>query len=887
MNKFYTLAFTIIFFNNINMFSQLNIKVKVESISVINTVECDAGASDNSDFLFEFNATDNSAALLTNNAPVAGSIGMCNMAYVNENNGPYTVFTNTPGLAVFSPTSGVFFDHSYNCYQNIPTALTLVWRGYENDDISYPSTTPVASGITSINTTTVLLISNVTNTTQTVQYTSTSSDGGCPQTYQITFSIIISTGSFYPLFISDVGGSVICPTGTNGMIEGTIIGGSGSVLIDWSNDGLGDFNDAALVSGLSAGSYTLIVKDALNCGDTIVTSITTIPPPSAISAFSVSTSSVCSGQIGVVYVVNPSGNSDTYNWAYSGMNSSLSNSIIPTTSNSISINYLSGATSGVLSVYAQNTCSTSPTLTLAITVNATPTVVIGGNSSMCDNTQEILTANGGQSYLWNTGATTSSIVITPTVTTVYSVTASNNGCSSSGQYTMTVISSPTLSVSGPTVAVCPNQTVTLNVTGNGNLYLWSDGFIGNTNSVFSPATTIFTVTATYTNSCFTQKTFTLTINPSPTISITGTTIACPGKTVSLIASGTDAYNWSNGVATNVNTFIPTGLSTLTVTGTNTITGCSQTKTVSVNTFSAGLVSITGNSVICENTPSTYTASGSTYYLWNDGATANTNTISTTGPTTISVVGTTTNGCKDSTSLAIAVMQIPIVSVSGTDSICNGQTATMTVTASSATSYSWSSGATTITTSVTPTTSTVYSVTALNGSCGATQTHSVIVKASPLIVFSLKSVLCSNGPVFTLTATPTGGTFNGTSVTGNSFDPSIGVGSYPITYSITASNGCSASHTELQDVVICDGIAEINKTMMIDLYPNPATDAFNIKSDISINVIEILDFTGKVVKRVIVNSQQETILVNDLAAGLYVCKLTMESGVQQMIKLVKR
>ncbi len=887
MNKFYTLIFTIILFNTTNVFSQLNIKVKVESISVMSTFDCDAGASDNSDFLFEFKATDNSAASLTNNVPVAGSIGMCNMAYVNENNGPYTVFTNTPGLAVFSPTSGVFFDHSYNCYQNIPTALTLVWRGYENDDVAYPSTTPVASGITTINTTTVTLASNVTNTTQTVQYTSTSSDGGCPQTYQITFRIMISTGSFYPLFISDAVGNVICPSGTNGMAEGTIIGGSGTVLIDWSNDGLGDFNDLALVSGLSAGSYTLIVKDALNCGDTMVTSITTIPPPSAISAFSVSTSSVCSGQTGVVYAVNPSGNTDTYNWAYSGMNSSLNNSIVPTISNSISINYMSGATSGILSVYAQNTCSTSPTLTLAVTVYATPTVVIGGNSSMCNNAQETLIATGGQSYVWNTGATTASIIITPTVTSVYSVTASNNGCSSSGQYTMNVISSPTLAIAGSTVAVCPNQTVTLNATGNGNLYLWSDGFIGNTNIVSSPVTTIFTVTATYTNSCFTQKTFTLTVNPTPTISVTGTAIACPGKTVSLTASGTDVYNWSNGVTTNVNTFTPTGLSTLTVTGTNTITGCSQTKTVSVNTYPAGLVSISGNSVVCANTSSIYTASGSTYYLWNDGATANTNTISATTSTTISVVGTTANGCKDSTSLAITVIQTPTLSVTGTDSICNGQTATMTVTASSATSYSWSSGAISVITSVAPTATTIYSVTAFNGNCSATQTHQVAVKESPIIIFSLKSILCSNGPILTLTATPTGGTFNGTSVTGNSFDPSIGAGSYPITYSITGSNGCSASHIEVQDVIVCDGLAEINKTITIDVYPNPVIDEVNIKSEIAVKSIELIDFTGKVVKRLIANSQQEIILVNDLAAGLYVCKLTMEGGVQRTIKLVKK
>ena len=91
------------------IFSQLNVKVKVESISVQNLLNCDGGSGNNSDFLFEYKATDNSIAQLTNNMPVVGSIGNCNFAYLNENNGPYTINTNTPGLAVFSPTTGIFF----------------------------------------------------------------------------------------------------------------------------------------------------------------------------------------------------------------------------------------------------------------------------------------------------------------------------------------------------------------------------------------------------------------------------------------------------------------------------------------------------------------------------------------------------------------------------------------------------------------------------------------------------------------------------------------------------------------------------------------------------------------------------------------------------------
>ena len=82
MNR--VLFFYLLLFIFSSTFGQLNLKVQVESIQVLNLIDCDAGALDNSDFVFEFNATDNTPFLNSNNSPVMGSIGQCNFAVVNE-----------------------------------------------------------------------------------------------------------------------------------------------------------------------------------------------------------------------------------------------------------------------------------------------------------------------------------------------------------------------------------------------------------------------------------------------------------------------------------------------------------------------------------------------------------------------------------------------------------------------------------------------------------------------------------------------------------------------------------------------------------------------------------------------------------------------------------
>jgi hypothetical protein len=81
-------------------------------------------------------------------------------------------------------------------------------------------------------------------------------------------------------------------------------------------------------------------------------------------------------------------------------------------------------------------------------------------------------------------------------------------------------------------------------------------------------------------------------------------------------------------------------------------------------------------------------------------------------------------------------------------------------------------------------------------CSNSDTKSVVVNALPVINFSMPHNLCHDGAPVNLSATPSGGSFSGTGVTGNLFSPSTaGIGTHNIIYSYTAANLCSNTDTQ--------------------------------------------------------------------------------------------
>ncbi len=80
-------------------------------------------------------------------------------------------------------------------------------------------------------------------------------------------------------------------------------------------------------------------------------------------------------------------------------------------------------------VYVDSVTSADEILFLALNVAGAPEVTITTSGTMQQGGRAVLTAHGARTYLWNTGDTTASIVVTPTAATTYTVTGYRGGCS--------------------------------------------------------------------------------------------------------------------------------------------------------------------------------------------------------------------------------------------------------------------------------------------------------------------------------------------------------------------------------------------------------------------------------------------------------------------------
>lgn len=158
-------------------------------------------------------------------------------------------------------------------------------------------------------------------------------------------------------------------------------------------------------------------------------------------------------------------------------------------------------------------------------------------------------------------------------------------------------------------------------------------------------------------------------------------------------------------------------------------------------------------------------------------------------------------CDPVLSAASVVTVNPLPLITYTPSvpvICSSSGLTMT--ASGASTYSWSpSTALNTTTGSTVTTSTVvpitYTVTGTNTSgCSSSATINITINTPPTVTLGSFNPVCVNTPSFSLSGgSPSGGTYSGPGIASNIFSPtSAGAGLHTITYTYTDGNGCQAS-----------------------------------------------------------------------------------------------
>lgn len=280
---------------------------------------------------------------------------------------------------------------------------------------------------------------------------------------------------------------------------------------------------------------------------------------------------------------------------------------------------------------------------------ANPTLsVLSSTTGVCSGNSAVITATGATTYTWSNGSNSPSIAVSPTATTVYTLTASSiPNCNSSTTIAITSTLTPNLSVSD--VTTCAGTAATLMVNGASS-YSWNTG--ATTASIVVTPTTASSYTVTgYNGTCEQSKIVNVAIGASLSINaMASASLVCSGQSVSLTAMGGSSYSWSPGNSQNAVAVVnPTTATVYTVTASSGTCMGMTSVSVAVNPIPSLTVVPATPSVVCISSPLSFSVSGAATYSWI-GVSSTTSLASSTSPSvagtyTIGVVGTGTNGCS--------------------------------------------------------------------------------------------------------------------------------------------------------------------------------------------------------------------------------------------------
>lgn len=126
-------------------------------------------------------------------------------------------------------------------------------------------------------------------------------------------------------------------------------------------------------------------------------------------------------------------------------------------------------------------------------------------------------------------------------------------------------------------------------------------------------------------------------------------------------------------------------------------------------------------------------------------------------------------------------------------------------------------------------------------------------------------------MYSLVGSPSGRTFSGTGVTGNSLNLSATSNGW--SYSYTDGNGCTnVPAMDSLFIVDCTGINEVKNDAIIEMYPNPSNGLLTIRSQQELNLITIYNSLGEVVYRAQTSNKQESVDISGNAAGIYFVRI---------------
>ncbi len=314
--------------------------------------------------------------------------------------------------------------------------------------------------------------------------------------------------------------------------------------------------------------------------------------------------------------------------------------------------------------------------------------------------------------------------------------------------------------------LCPGESTTLSAVSCNGTVTWSNGMTGNSITVSPQSSTTYTARCTV-GTCESAVSNSVNISVGgvapPSVTASSNAI-CSGQAVTLTATGcAGTVRWSNNVLGS--SIVVTQTQNTTYTAVCIVGNCqsnpSSALTITITTSIIAPVISADKQSICVGDTVTLTATQCTGTVtWSNGMTGPSVKVSPASNTAYTATcgsGTCLSPNSNTVNITTGTSQGTPVITASTNATCGGQAVTLSVSNCSA-GILWSNNQTTSTITVTPNTTTTYSVSCGSGACKTTASKIITVGGlgeTPVITAS-QTAVCKGAPV-TLTAGSCSGT----------------------------------------------------------------------------------------------------------------------------------
>ena len=341
----------------------------------------------------------------------------------------------------------------------------------------------------------------------------------------------------------------------------------------------------------AAGVYGLTVTDANGCSSsasTLISENATTTPDLGPDTF------LCPEE---EYLLEASGSYSSYEWSTGESTSSI---------------IVSAPASYAVEVIDSNGCATDTFVMIGKYEVVPPD--LGNDTSYCAGDTLALSSMGSYlEYLWSTGETSASILLTTPGN--YAITVSDlNGCASADTLHVIEYDLPVVTLGNDT-SICEGESLLLDAANAGMSYVWCHG--ASSQTILASLSNTYCVEVTSLNDCVASDTLQLTVNPNPTPDLGHDTTFCEGSPYTLSSGMFASYSWSSGETSMDISVSNSDTYCLTVTSTE---GCEGTDCVALEMTRIPAAFISFNPTLCPlvEFSGLDTVGSATFWEWDFG-----------------------------------------------------------------------------------------------------------------------------------------------------------------------------------------------------------------------------------------------------------------------------